>query len=77
MAQYYRPVSEGEKVILRVEEPHVSNPRDGISRIHGYVIDIEGAGDLVGQRLNVEIIKVFRTYAKARVLSKVREVPTI
>ena len=77
LAQYYRPVSEGEKVILRVEEPHISNPRDGISRIHGYVIDIEGGGDLVGQRLNVEVTKVFRTYAKARILSRVKEVPTV
>ncbi|NLP18593.1 MAG: Rne/Rng family ribonuclease [Firmicutes bacterium] len=77
MAQYSHPVSEGERVILRVEEPHISNPRDGISRIHGYVIDIEGAGDLVGQRLNLEITKVFRTYAKARVLSKVKDVPMV
>lgn len=63
------PVKEGEVVDLEVEEPHVTNPRDGIARLEGYVVDIEGAGRHVGQRLKVEIIRVFRTYAKAKVLA--------
>jgi len=61
------PVRQGEVIELDIQEPHVSNPKDGIGRIEGYVIDVEGAGKLVGQRLTVEIVKVFRTYAKARV----------
>lgn len=67
--QQAMPVREGEVVSLKVEEPHISNPRDGIARVEGYVVDIEGAGRKVGQQLQVEITRVFRTYAKARVLS--------
>ncbi|MEW6046407.1 MAG: Rne/Rng family ribonuclease [Bacillota bacterium] len=63
------PVQEGQVMDLQVEEPHVTNPRDGIARLEGYVVDIEGAGRHVGQRLKVEITKVFRTYAKGRVVS--------
>ncbi|HEY8497970.1 MAG TPA: Rne/Rng family ribonuclease [Limnochordales bacterium] len=63
------PVREGQVVDLEVEEPHVSNPRDGIARLQGYVVDIEGGARHVGQKLRVEITKVFRTYAKGRVVS--------
>ncbi len=63
------PVREGQIINVEVEEPHMTNPADGISRLHGYVVDIEGAGRRVGERLTVEITKVFRTYAKGRMLS--------
>jgi ribonuclease G len=63
------PVREGQIIDVEVEEPHMTNPVDGISRLHGYVVDIEGAGRHVGERLTVEITKVFRTYAKGRMLS--------
>jgi ribonuclease G len=63
------PVRVGESLELKVEEPHVSNAADGIARIDGYVIDIEGAGALVGKRVRVEVTKAFRTYAKARVVT--------
>ena len=61
---------QGQVLDIEVEEPHVSNPRDGIARVEGYVVDIEGAGRMVGQKLKVEITKVFRTYAKGKVLSR-------
>jgi ribonuclease G len=63
------PVREGQIIDMEVEEPHLTNPEDGISRLHGYVVDIEGAGRHVGQKLKVEITRVFRTYAKGRMLS--------
>jgi ribonuclease G len=63
------PVREGQIINVEVEEPHMTNPADGISRLHGYVVDIEGAGQRVGEKLTVEITKVFRTYAKGRMLS--------
>mgnify|MGYP000906295843 FL=1 len=63
------PVREGQVIDMEVEEPHLTNPEDGISRLHGYVVDIEGAGRHVGQKLKVEITRVFRTYAKGRMLS--------
>ena len=63
------PVREGQVVDLQVEEPHASHPEDGIARVEGYVVDIEGAGRHVGRRLKVEITRVYRTYARARVVS--------
>jgi len=62
------PVRPGQVLEVRVEEPHISNLADGIARINGYILDIEGAGSRVGETVSVEISKVHRTYAKARVL---------
>ncbi len=62
------PVRQGQILEVRVEEPHVSNPWDGIARVEGYVLDIEGAGKMVGERVRVEVSKTFRTYAKARLI---------
>ncbi len=60
------PVSVGDVLEVEVLEPHSSNPTNGIARIDGYIVDIDGAGKLVGKRLKVEIAKVFRTYARAK-----------
>ena len=49
-----------------MEEPHATNPREGIARLEGYVVNVEGAGDRVGDNIKVEITKVYRTYAKGR-----------
>ncbi|NPV72013.1 MAG: Rne/Rng family ribonuclease [Firmicutes bacterium] len=62
------PVKIGDTLEIKIEEPHASNPWDGIGRLEGYVIDIEGAGKLVGEKVNVEITKAFRTYARAKML---------
>ena len=62
------PVRQGQTVEVKIEEPHVSNLWDGIARMDGYVIDVEGAGKRVGEKVKVEITKVYRTYAKARVV---------
>ena len=63
------PVREGQVLQLRIEEPHVSNVHDGIARVEGYVIDVEGAGHKTGQVAAVEIVRAFRTYAKGRLLA--------
>lgn len=60
------PVKPGEVLQVRVEEPHVTNIHDGIARVDGFILDIEGAGELVGETIPVEVSKVFRTYAKAK-----------
>lgn len=65
-----RPVSVGQVMALRIDEAHATNPADGIARVDGYVIDVEGAGSLVGQVVEVEIVKVFRTYARGRVVAE-------
>jgi ribonuclease G len=70
------PVRDGERLKILVEERHANNPKDGIARIEGYVIDIEGAGALVGERVTVEVQRSLRTFATARLVQKpVRRVP--
>jgi ribonuclease G len=61
------PVKVGQVLEVRVEEAHANNPADGIARMEGYVLDIEGAGKLVGKRVQIEVTRVYRTYAKAKV----------
>jgi len=62
------PVKVGQILQVRVEELHSVNGADGIARLNGYVLDIEEGGTAVGQVVTVEICKVFRTYARARII---------
>lgn len=62
------PVKNGEIIEVKVEEPHISNPADGIARLDGFIIDVEGGGALVGELVSVEVVKVYRTYAKAKLV---------
>ncbi len=67
------PVHAGEVLELKVEEPHVNNPQDGIARVEGYVVNIEGGAEAVGERVKVEIVRAFRTYAKGRIVGALPE----
>jgi len=62
------PVRPGQVVEVKVEEPHTTNVYDGIGRVNGFIVDIEGAGALIGDTVPVEITKVFRTYCKAKMV---------
>jgi ribonuclease G len=64
------PVKAGEIIEVQIEEPHASSPSHGIARLQGFVINVEGAGDLVGQKVRVEIKDVNRTFARAVLKSK-------
>ncbi len=64
------PVKAGEQLDLIIEEPHSSNLNHGIARIQGFVINVEGAGDKVGETVKVEIKDVNRTFARAVLLKK-------
>lgn len=64
------PVKVGEILEVEVEEIHATNPRDGIARIQGYIIDIEDASNLVGKQTAIQVEKVYRTCARARVIEK-------
>jgi ribonuclease G len=64
------PVKVGETIELTIEEPHSTNPNHGIARLKGFVINVEGAGDKVGQTIKVEITDVNRTFARAVVKGK-------
>ncbi|MHB1127513.1 MAG: Rne/Rng family ribonuclease [Bacillota bacterium] len=68
MAALMSPVQVGQVIKARVEEPHATNIRDGIARIQGFVLNIAGAGAMLGQEIPVQVTKVFRTYAKARLV---------
>lgn len=68
------PVGEGDVCEVIVTDVHVNNPADGIGRIEGYVVDIEGAGSHVGQKVKVEISKAYRTYARGKLLQVKDEV---
>ncbi len=59
------PVSPGEKLEVVIEEPHATNPGHGIARRQGFVINVEDAGEMVDQKVLVEITEVNRTYARA------------
>lgn len=65
------PVREGERLRILVEERHATNARDGIARVEGYVIDIEGAGAMVGQRVSVEVQRALKTFATAKLIDQV------
>ncbi len=62
------PVKLGDVLEVKVEEPHMTNFHDGIARVNGFILDIEGAAAYVGETIPVEVCKVFRTYAKARLV---------
>lgn len=68
IADLAAPVKPGQVLALKVEEPHATNPRNGIARINGFVIDVEDGRELVGKTVPVEITRVFRTYAKGMVV---------
>lgn len=59
------PVQQGQIIDVEVKELHASNPYNGITKLEGYVIDVEGGGKFIGERVKVEITRVNRTYAKA------------
>ncbi|MEW6423590.1 MAG: Rne/Rng family ribonuclease [Bacillota bacterium] len=62
------PVHPGQLLEVKIEEPHASKAEDGIARVNGFVLDIEGAGSLVGETVPVEVGRVYRTYARARLV---------
>jgi ribonuclease G len=59
------PFREGEEVYVEVVEPHMYNAEDAVAKIDGYIIDIRGATDAVGQKRLVRIEEVGRTQAVA------------
>ncbi|MBS3985893.1 MAG: Rne/Rng family ribonuclease [Selenomonadales bacterium] len=60
------PVSVGEIHTLLIDSAHNTRPQDGVARVEGYVIQVEQAGTLVGQKATFEVTKVHRTFAKAK-----------
>ncbi len=64
------PVSPGDVVEVVIEEAHSSKPLDGIARVEGYVLNVEGAGNLVGKKILVQVISCHRTHARAKMVEE-------
>jgi ribonuclease G len=63
------PVEEGQIIKGVIEEKHVHSAVDGVVRLGGYVIQVENGAAKLGEDVFMEIQKVFRTYARAKILS--------
>ncbi len=63
------PFREGEEVLVRIEEPHMYNEDDAVAKLDGYVISVEGAGRLIGEKTMVRIEKVGRSAAEAELVN--------
>lgn len=68
IAQKAIPVQPGDVIEVTIEEAHDKNPGDGIARREGFVIDVEGGGGKVGQKVVVQVMQSHRTYARAKMV---------
>ena len=59
------PFREGEEVHVMIEEPHMYEDDDAVAKVDGYVISVEGAGPLIGEKRLVRIESVGRSAATA------------
>src|SRR3954449_461336 len=59
------PFREGEEVLVKIEEPHMYNEDDGVAKIDGYLIGVEGAGRNIGEQRLVRIDRVGRSSGAA------------
>ncbi len=62
------PFRVGEEVHVEIVEPHMYNPGDAVAKVDGYMIQITGAGDYVGEKHLVRIEEAGRTSAVATLL---------
>jgi ribonuclease G len=62
------PVNKGDILTILVEEKHQSNQSIGIARVNGYVLQIPGGGDKVGERVRIEVEETHRTYAITKII---------
>jgi ribonuclease G len=59
------PFREGDEVLVHIVEPHMYDVDDAVAKIDGYIVSVEGAGPLVGEKRLVRIEQVGRTSATA------------
>ena len=63
------PVSPGEVHTVLIEGKHNSRSSDGIARMEGFVLQVAEAAPFKGMRVAVEITRVHKTFARARMVS--------
>ena len=59
------PVTKGEELELAIDDVHLQDEMDGVGRLDGYVIAVDGAAPLVGKTVKVRIEHAGRTSAHA------------
>jgi ribonuclease G len=62
------PFREGDEVLVHIVEPHMYDVDDAVAKIDGYIVSVEGAGPLVGEKRLVRIEHAGRTSATATLL---------
>jgi ribonuclease G len=65
------PVEEGQIIKATIEQEQPDSPQDAVAFAGGYLLRVENGAEWIGQTVFLEIGKVFRTYAKAKVIRKV------
>lgn len=65
IANWFLPVKKGKRYRVKVEEKQYNNQEDGIARIDGFIVLIQGAGGLVGEEIEIEVYDLASTYARA------------
>jgi ribonuclease G len=68
LAQKAVPLQAGQVIDVIVEDVHQTQLEDGIARKDGFVVVVDQGANWIRQRVTVEIIKVFPTHARAKVL---------
>ncbi len=61
------PVSPGDVLELKLEEPHLLHPEDAIARLDGYVVSVAGGAARLGKKVSVRIERATRTVAYAAI----------
>jgi len=64
-----RPCRMGDILDIVIEEQYLHNRNDAISRLDGYIVQINGGGKYIGERVKVRIKSVSRTSAVAEIIS--------
>lgn len=64
------PVEEGQIIRALVEQGQLISSQDAIARLGGYILQVENGAKWIGQSVLLEIGKVFRTYARAKVFKQ-------
>ncbi len=62
------PVLVGQEMQLMVEGFHTDDARNGVARVSGFIVCINGGGVYVGRQVDVRITKVAPTYALADIV---------
>lgn len=65
------PLKVGQLLDVAVDDIHKKQPADGIARKDGFIISIEQGASYVGKRASIEIIKIYPTHARAKLVKNI------